>query len=168
MYTNLNAKRINSNRSELISFRWALFLVLYQALTPIYIFLTPLIGFMSCYLFFLKSDQERAHDDFSTNMYLAFFYLIFIVLNKGFYLFSGIIFFSLFYRIFVDWIQTSFKCKNCIIVTYVVCGYVGIFGVNNLLAYILNDIFFDFGWEYILYMFLDSMIAMLIFRDRLI
>ncbi len=155
-------------KKNTLTFSWVLFLIIYQMLTPIYVLFSPLIGFMACYLFFLKSDQERAHEDNSSKTYLSFAYFIFIILNKGFYLFSGIIFFSFFYRIFVEWLQTSFKCKNCIILVYVASSYAGIYGLNNLLAYALNESFFRFGWEYGWYIFIDFVIAVLVFRDKII
>lgn len=161
-------RRNSTYKNNVIPFSWVLFLILYQFLSTIYIFLTPLIGFMICYLIFLKIDHEREIEEYSLNAYLSFAYLVFIVLNKGFYLFSGIIFLSFFHRIFVEWLQTSFRCKNCVIIAYVVAGYLGVYGTNNLIAYILNEEFFIFGWEYGLYMFLDSIIAIVVFKDRIL
>lgn len=161
-------RRNSTNKNDIIPFSWAVFLIIYQMATPLYTFLSPLIGFMLCYLIFLKDEQEKTHEGDSFKTYLAFAYLVYIDLNKGFYLFSGVIFFSLFYRIFAEWLQTSFKCKNCIIITYVASGYVGVYGINNLIAYTLNESFFSFGWEYGLYIVFDSIIAMLVFRDKLL
>lgn len=74
----------------------------------------------------------------------------------------------LFYTLLVDWMQTAFKCKNCILVAFVTSGYLGVYGMNNLLAYVMNESFFVIGWEYALYIACDSLIAAIVFRDRML
>ncbi len=132
----------------------------------LYIYLTPLIGVVFCYLVLNMEKERRTHRDLAASRYLAILYLIYVDLNKGFYLFSGVLFFYLFHFLFAEWFQTSFKCKNCVIVAYVISGYLGIFGTNNLLAYMSNEHFFEFGWEYGLYMISDIIISMIVFKER--
>ena len=143
-------------------------LVIYQISTSLYTYLTPLLGLFFCYVILLKDDEERTKEERPLEWYLAFSYIIFIELNKGFYLFSSIIFFMLFYTIMVDWMRTAFKCKNCILIAFITSGYLGIYGMNNLLAYVMNESFFVIGWEYALYIACDSIIAAIIFRDRML
>ena len=161
-------RRDRSHKTSL-SYLWlTLGLIIYQISTSLYTFLTPLMGLFFCYVILLKDDEEKTKEDRPLESYLAFGYLIFAELNKGFYLFSTIIFFMIFYAVMVDWMRTAFKCKNCILVAFVASGYFGIYGMNNLLAYVMNESFFVIGWEYGLYILCDSLIAIIVFRDRLL
>ncbi len=168
MQTLSSMRRNSTYKKNLIPFRWIVFFIVYQLLASLFIYLTPLIGFMFCYLIFAREQQEIEHEEDSLMLYLSFAYLIFIDVNKGFYLFSGLIFFALFYRIFTVWLETSFKCKNCIIFVYVAVGYIGIYGINNLIAYALNQQLFNLGWEYAWYIFSDFIIAVVVFRDKIL
>ncbi len=161
-------RRNSTHKTSVVSIRWIIFLVLYQVASALYVFISPLIGFMFCYLSFLTSDEQRTHEEDEVKKYLAYSYMVFINLNKGFYLFSGVITFLLFYYLLHEWINNSIKCKNCIIFAFVSIGYVGIFGMNNLLAYVLNNEFFHFGYEYFLYILFDFVVAVVYYRDRLI
>lgn len=161
-------RRNSTSKKHIIPLGTILFLILYQILTSLYVYLTPLVGLFFCYLIFNKEEERKTRIDLAFPRYMVFLYLIFADLSKGFYLFSSVIFFYIFYNLFVEWLQTSFKCKNCVIVAYVVSGYLGIFGLNNLLAYILNENFFTFGWEYGLYIFSDVLLAIIVFRDKII
>lgn len=167
MQTFSNMRRNSTNQKSIIPIKWVLFLILYQMATSLYPYLTPLIGFTFCYLLFLSEDEEKTREEDTLKKYLAYGYLVFANLNKGFFLFSGLLTFFLFYHLLSEWISTSFKCKNCIIFAFVASGYLGIFGINNLLAYMLNQEFFTFGWEYGLYIICDFFIALIFFRDRL-
>lgn len=160
-------RRNSTYKKSVISFWWIVFLVIYQIMTSLYMYLTPLIGFFFCYLIFIYEEEEKTHDEDIWLKYLVFAYLVFADLNKGYYLFSSIIFFYIFKYVFAEWLRISFKCKNCIIVAFVIFAYIGIFGTNNLIAYILNKEFFTFGFEYGLYIFFDCMIAIVFFRDKL-
>ncbi len=150
-----------------ISFKWVFFLIIYQMATSLYPLLSPLMGFMFCYLVFLVDDEIKTKDEDEVVKYLAFLYLIFIDLNKGFYLFSGVIAFLIFYYIFSEWVNTSIKCKNCVIFVFVASGYLSIFGINNLIAYILNEDFFEFGFEYGIYILFDFLLTVVYYKDRL-
>ncbi len=150
-----------------ISFIWIIFLVTYQMVTSLYPFLSPLIGFIFCYLIFFIDDENKTNEEDEVGKYLAFLYLVFINLNKGFYLFSGIISFMIFYYLFFEWISTSIKCKNCVIFIYVASGYVSIFGINNLIAYTLNEDFFTFGYEYGVFILFDFFLSVIYYKDRL-
>ncbi len=157
----------NFHKKSFISFKWVFFLILYQIIASLYTIFSPLIGFMFCYLIFLTDDELKTHQEDEAKKYLAFLYLIFIELNKGFYLFSGMISFFIFYYLLSEWINTSVKCKNCIIFVFVCSGYLSIFGLNNLLAYILNEDFFILGYEYVLYCIFDFFLATIYYKDRL-
>ncbi len=161
-------RRDSISKKNIISFKGFIFLIIYQILTSLYVYLTPLIGASFCYLVLNKERERNTHIDLTSYRYLVLSYLVFADLNKGFYLFSGVIFFYLFYYIFAEWLQTSFKCKNCVIIAYVASGYFGIFGINNLLAYMLNETFFSFGWEYGVYIISDIVISIVMLKDKML
>lgn len=142
-------------------------LVLYQVASSLYPLLSPLIGFFFCYAVLLKEEEEKTMKERFWLRNAIFGYLIFTELNKGFYLFSTLMFLFLFYALVVDWIKSAFKCRPCILVAFVASGYVGVFATNTLLAYIMNTSFFAFGWEYALYIATDAVLAIILFRDRL-
>lgn len=161
-------RRNSTYKKSVIPIRWMIFLVIYQMATSLYTFLTPLIGFMFCFLILTKDEELKTHDEHTLKRYLGYAYLMFAVLNKGFYLLSGVAFLYFFYHLFAEWMKTTFKCKNCTLLAYVVFGYIGIYGTNNLLAYMFNQPFFAFDWEYGVYMASDFLLTLVFFRDRIL
>ncbi|MBE0496568.1 MAG: hypothetical protein IBX45_09180 [Campylobacterales bacterium] len=158
------------NRADLLSLKNGALvgaLVLYQIATSLYPLLSPLIGFFFCYALLLKEEEEKTMKEYFWERNAIFGYLIFTELSKGFYLFSTLIFFFLFYTLVVDWMKSAFKCRPCILVAFVASGYLGVLATNNLFAYILNEAFFMLGWEYLIYIIFDAFVAIIVFRDRL-
>lgn len=161
-------RRDSTYHRNVIPFGWIFFLVIYQVASSLYVYLTPLIGFFFCYLILVINEEEKTHIEQSGTKYLLIAYLVFADLNRGFYLFSGVIFFYLYYYMFAEWMKTVFKCKNCILIAFVISSYLGIYGFNNLLAYVLNESLFNLGWEYGVYIVSDCIITMIVFRDELL
>jgi hypothetical protein len=143
-------------------------LLLYQTATSLYPMLTPLIGLFFCYAVLLKEEEERTMKEFVAERYFVFGYLIFAELNKGFYLFSTLVFFLFFYHVVVDWMKSAFKCRPCILIAFVASGYLGVYLTNNLMAYIMNEDFFILGWEYGAYIAMDALLAIVLLRDRIL
>lgn len=168
MQTLSSMRRSGVNQKHVVSIWWVLFLAIYQIFTSLYIVLSPLIGYFFCYLVLLSNEEDRTHEEQTATKYLIFLYLVFTDLNKGFYLFSSLIFFFLFKHLLAEWLQTSFKCKKCILFAFVAFGYIGTYAINNLMAYMLQKDFFLFSWEYGLYIIIDSIVAFILFRDKII
>lgn len=159
------------DRTHLFSLKTLLLigaLVLYQFGTSLYPYLSPLLGIFFAYAIILKKQEEKTLKVDSLQRYFVLFYVVLIELNKGFYLFSTLIFFLFFYTMVVDWIKHAFKCRPCILAIFVASGYIGIYLTNNLLAYIMNIPFYPFSWEYGLYIVIDTIIAIVLFRDRML
>lgn len=159
------------NRAHLFSLK-TLFLisalVLYQFSTSLYPFLSPLLGLFFCYAIILKEWEVKTLKADSLQRYFILSYVVLVELNKGFYLFSTLIFFLFFYAMVVDWMKHVFKCRPCILAIFVASGYVGVYLTNNLLAYIMNAPFYSLSWEYGLYILTDTIIAIVLFRDRIL
>ncbi|MDD3344352.1 MAG: hypothetical protein PHR87_12350 [Sulfurospirillaceae bacterium] len=96
-------------------------------------------------------------------MSLAFLYLIFYDMNRGFFLFSYIILFMLFYHVARYKIRDFTQCTNCILASYVIIGYFGHYLINCLLAYFSNMPFPYFSSHYFYYISIDSLLAFLFF-----
>lgn len=143
-------------------------LILYQFGTSLYPFFSPLLGLFFSYAIVLKEWEAKTLKVDSLQRYFILFYVVLVELNKGFYLFSTLIFFLFFYTMVVDWMKHVFKCRPCILAIFVASGYVGVYLTNNLLAYIMNMPFYSFSWEYGLYIVTDAIIAIVLFRDRLL
>ncbi len=97
-------------------------------------------------------------------IFLSFLYLSFYELNKGFFLFSYVVLFIVYYYLFDEKIRNYFKCKNCIIFIYIVVAYVGDFFINALFAYVLNEQFPNFSLEYLYYIAFDFIVAVVLLR----
>ncbi len=158
----LSGMRRNSSNTDYIRL---LFLILFfgvlQILSSSFVFFPTFAGVFFCYIVVNIENEENF-----IYVFLSFLYLGFYELNKGFYLFSSLIFFILFYEFFLERIRSSFTCKSCIIVLYVASYYFGMFFINTLIAYILNMEFPAFSMEYFYYIAFDFVISTILFRTK--
>ncbi len=161
-------RRDSTNLLTLKNFFLVGALVLYQIGTSLYPLLSPLLGFFFCYGVLLKEREYKTLQTYDTERSFILGYIVVIELNKGFYLFSTLVFFIFFYAMVVDWMKSAFKCRSCILVAFVVSGYLGVYAVNNLLAYIVSQPFYRLEWEYGLYILIDALLAIVFFRDRIL
>ena len=138
-----------------------LLLALYQVLSSLYTFLPLFVGLFFSYIVInFENEKSRLY------IYLSFAYLTIYDLNKGFYLFSSLLFLMIFYHLFVDKIRNFFTCSNCIISIYVAVAYLGHSLLNSFLAYILNQDMPSFSQGYFYYIALDIVIAIVIFKGK--
>jgi len=136
-------------------------LVVYQIISSLYTFLPLFVGvFFSYIVINFEKEQTRIY------IYLSFVYLTIYDLDKGFYLFSSLLFFILFYYLFVEKIRNFFTCSNCIVAIYVAVAYIGHFLLNSLIAYILNQDMPVFSEGYFYYIFLDIVLATVLFKGK--
>ncbi|MDR3345862.1 MAG: hypothetical protein LBS73_01670 [Campylobacteraceae bacterium] len=149
---------ITYNRHLKLTFL-ALFLFTYQIFAGVYAFLSPLAGFFFVYIVknFKKEDME---------IYLAFLYLCFFELNQGFYLFSMVFLFVIFYYLIKPRLVSMFESEAWIISITVISAYVGLYAVNLFFAYFLNQPFSRFSVVYIFYILIDIVLASLFLRSK--
>lgn len=140
---------------------FSLFLVFYQIMTSVYTLLPLFIGVFFTYIVVNYEDEKKRN-----YIYLTFLYLCFYDLNKGFYLFSYVFLFFIFYNLFVEKIRNFFTCTNCIIALYVVIAYIGHFIINTFIAYILNSDGPVFLLDYFYYIAIDVIIAIILFKGK--
>lgn len=138
-----------------------LVLVVYQIMSSLYTFLPLFVGvFFSYIVINLEKEKSRIY------IYLSFAYLTIYDLNKGFYLFSSILFLMIFYYFFVERIRNFFTCSNCIVAIYVVSAYLGHSLLNSFIAYISNRDIPPFSQGYFYYIFLDVVLAIILFKGK--
>jgi len=155
-------RRNSTNPNYLKLSLFALFLVLLQIFSNTFLFMPTFVGVFFTYIVINISKEEKF-----PYIILCFLYLSFYELNKGFFLFSYIVLFILYYYLFDEKIRNNFKCKNCIIFIYIIVAYIGYFFINSLFAYILNKQFPSISSEYIYYIAFDFIVSLFIFRRNL-
>lgn len=137
-------------------------LALYQVITSLYTFLPVFAGLFFCYILIALNDEKQR-----VYVILAIIYLIIYDLNKGFYIFSYLLFLFIFYNLFVAKVRDSLICNSCILVIFVVSGYIGHYLTNAFVAYILNEDLPIFSNYYLYYILIDSILAVILFRDKI-
>jgi len=130
-------------------------------MTSIYTFLPLFAGVLFVYII-VNYDNEKKKN----YIYLILIFLCFYDLNKGFYLFSYVLLFFVFYNVFVERIRSFLSCNSCIIVIYVVVAYLGHYVVNLFVSYILNNAAPIFSLDYVYYMVIDSLLAIALFKGK--
>lgn len=141
---------------------FSLFLIIYQIMTSIYTFLPLFVGVFFVYIIVSYNDIKKRN-----YIYLIFIYLSFYDLNKGFYLFTYILLFFIFYHFFVYKIRSFFSSTNWIIALYVIVAYLGHFVINSLIAYILNTDGPVFLFYYFYYIAIDIILAIILFKGKI-
>lgn len=140
----------------------SLALVLYQVITSLYTFLPVFAGLFFCYILIALNDEKQR-----VYVILAIIYLLIYDINKGFYIFSYMLFLIIFYNLFVVKIRDYLTCNSCILVIFVVSGYLGHYLTNSFVAYILNEDLPIFSNYYMYYILIDSILAVILFRDKI-
>lgn len=127
----------------------------------LYTWLPSFVGLFFIYVLINFEDEKNR-----PYFYLSFLYLIFYDIDRGFYLFSYIFTFLIFYNFFLDKVRNYFSCINCILVMYVLVAYIGHYFMNVFIAYLLNETIIELSKEYIYYILIDMVLASIIFKGR--
>ena len=127
----------------------------------LYTWLPSFVGLFFIYVLINFEDEKNR-----LYLYLSFLYLIFYDIDRGFYLFSYIFTFLIFYNFFLDKVRNYFSCINCILVMYVLVAYIGHYFMNVFIAYLLNETIIELSKEYIYYILIDMVLASIIFKGR--
>jgi hypothetical protein len=98
------------------------------------------------------------------DFYLAFLYLCFFELIHGFYLFSTLFFFVIFYYLIKPKIASAFESESWSVAISVVIAYTGLYIVNLFFSYLLDRPFFSLSYIYIFYISIDIVLANLLLR----
>ncbi|ARR04125.1 MULTISPECIES: hypothetical protein [Campylobacter] len=159
----------NSTNSESLRFSlFCIFIVGYEIFSITAIFLPSLIGIFFAYLVMLSDEIERTLGTKDKRWYLSFAFLVFAEQLNGFEFCSVILAWLLFYYLINDWLKTNIKWRKLLITIYVFSGYIITLGVSNIVLYVLNQPRMNLSYEYLLYGAIESLIALVIFRGRIL
>lgn len=159
----------NSSNLQFISFAFFTFwLIIYQIITSLHQFLPPLIGVFFVNLIVLNYEHDTKFKDLDYRWYFSIFYMVLAEQIHGFRLFSSVAVFFIFYFFIFEWLLKTVKFRNFSIVLYVVMAYVGTFLMSNFISYISQSEYMQFGHEYILYLIIESIIAIFLYRGRIL
>jgi hypothetical protein len=102
--------------------------VIYQALSSVYLFLPPLLGVL-----FVMFAQSLKRKDGYTALLIGFCLVVFEA-DKGYTLFSSVIYFFILYKFILPKLIQNFSCHSCLQVTYILLAYLGYYAFSILLA----------------------------------
>ena len=102
--------------------------VIYQALSSVYLFMPPLLGVL-----FVMFAQSLKREDATTALLIGFCLVVFEA-DKGYTLFSSIIYFYLLYRFVLPKLIQNFSCHACLQITYIVLAYLGYYAFSVLIS----------------------------------
>ncbi len=131
-------------------------LILYESITSIYTFLSPLSGVVFLYIVTNIKDKEKI----GINIALAL-YLIFFEIDRGLVVFSSLIFFLIYYEFIHKELVISIACKNCLKAVIVSFYYIGIYIVNLIISLIFDLSLPIFDITYIIYIITDILVVLL-------
>jgi len=124
-------QRSITNKKSLAPFIYTTLFVVYISLSSMYVFLPPMLGV----LFVLFSKSLKNKD--SLAIFLVSFCLLIFESEKGYTLFSSIIYFIILYRFVIPRLQQIFSCTSCIKFISVILVYIGFY----LFCLLLSNIF---------------------------
>ncbi|OQY40443.1 MAG: hypothetical protein B6229_01750 [Spirochaetaceae bacterium 4572_7] len=112
-------QRSISHQKPLVPFVYIILFIIYGSLSSIYLFLPPLLAV----LFVLFSNAMKRED--LLMLILVSICLLMFEANKGYMVFSSIVYFALVYKFVMPKIIQNFSCSSCIKISYVLLAYLG-------------------------------------------
>ncbi len=121
-------RSIPNKKSLTDNFSYIIFFIIYESLSSIYLFLPPLFGV----LFVLLINALNKNDNI-TFIFVSFCLLIFEA-DKGYTIFSSIVYLLLIYKFILPKIIQNVSCYSCIKLLYILLAYLGFYMFNLFLA----------------------------------
>ena len=146
-------QRSITHKNNLDKYLYVLFFVIYQSLSSIYIFLPPLLGVLF-YIFAIALKEKN-----TLNISLIIFCILIFEVDKGYKMFSAILFFLIVYRFILPSIIKNFSCYSCIRSSYTILAYIGFFLFNLILSYIFMNDMPSFNYYIIYYIIIEFLIV---------
>jgi len=109
-------------------FLYIVLFIIYEALSSIYLFLPPLFGVLFVLLVYALDKDD------TISVLLIAFCLVVFEADKGYVLFSSIIYLLLTYKFILPKLIQNANCASCIKIAYVTIAYLGFYLVNALFA----------------------------------
>ncbi|QFR43298.1 hypothetical protein FJR47_05035 [Sulfurimonas xiamenensis] len=121
-------QRSISNQNSLTPFLYVVIFIPYIVLSSIHLFLPPLLAI----LYVLFSRALKKND--LTSLLLICFSLVLFEAEKGYVLFSTLIYFAFIYRYIIPKIAKIINCNICVKMATVILVYIGFFVFNIFLS----------------------------------
>ena len=121
-------QRSLSHKKSLTPFIYVALFVIYESLSSIYLFLPPLAAVL--FVLFVRAIKKED----SLAILLVSFCLIVYEADKGYMLFSSIIYFTLIYKFVLPKIIQNFCCNSCEKISYVLLAYLGFYVLTSIVA----------------------------------
>ncbi|WP_139470752.1 hypothetical protein [Campylobacter armoricus] len=163
----MRSKNLVKNKFGFSYLFFYLSLIFYQVLSSVYYWMPPLFGVFFCYMIVLLKEKERTLNKLDFRWYFSLFYLLFIDIIHGFYLFSSWIAFFVFYHFFVDWFKSKLKLGHYLLIIFTFCAYVFIYFFDVFLAYLDNNKILNFGVEYLWFFLIEALVSFVIFKGKI-
>lgn len=157
-----------ADNSNLRFYPEAGFVFLYETATTSFHYLPPLIGLFFAYIVIEYHSKIRKLERFGLSWYASIVFLIFAEQIHGFYLFSSILAFLIFYNFIFDWLFVSLKWRSGLLVIFVAAGYLLSYGISCLFYYMQTGNVFHIGFEYALFIFVESILAIVFLKSKLL
>lgn len=145
-----------------------LMLFCYEIATMVLGVLPPLFGLFFAYVTILEYEKHEKHIAFGASWYVAVAFLLCAEQFHGYALFSVALSFFIFYFFIFDYLLENIKFRNLLLVVIVCVAYLLIIAFNNLFCYILQQDSVNIGYEYLIFMSVESALALLLFRGRIL
>ena len=145
-----------------------LMLFCYEIATMVSGVLPPLFGLFFAYVTILEYEKHEKHIAFGASWYVAVAFLLCAEQFHGYALFSVALSFFIFYFFIFVYLLENIKFRNLLLVVIVCVAYLLIIAFNNLFCYILQQDSVSIGYEYLIFMSVESALALLLFRGRIL
>ncbi len=140
-------------KNSLTPLLYVAFFVIYESLSSIYLFLPPLFSVL--FLFFINAlDKED-----SLAIFLIIFCIVIFESDKGYPIFSAVIYFVLIYRVVLPKLIQNFSCPPCIKISIVLLAYLGFYFFNSLLSNIFLTPMPSINYYIVYYIILEFLIV---------
>ena len=112
-------QRSISHQKPLVPFIYIILFIIYGSLSSIHLFLPPLLAV----LLVLFSNAMKRED--LLMLILVSICLLMFEANKGYILFSSIVYFAIVHKFIMPKIIQNFNCASCVKISYVLLAYIG-------------------------------------------
>lgn len=121
-------QRNSTHQKSIAPLPYVAFFLIYESLSSIYLFLPPLFGVLFV-LFVYALKKEDTVSILALSLCLVFFEA-----DRGYILFTSIVYFIIIYKFIMPKIIQNVNCKSCVKISYIVLAYLGFFLFNAILA----------------------------------
>jgi len=119
------------NQRPLAAFSYIVFFTIYESLSSIYLFLPPMLAVL--YVLFSRALKQED----TIFIILVSLCLVIFETEKGYLIFSTIIYFTLVYKFIMPKLEQNFNCHYCVKLASVLLAYIGFF----IYSLIISNIF---------------------------